>query len=117
METGMPRLSRTLMVLMALVLCGGLAPWAAGQPDAGVRTVQGKVVAVNVHSTPNVIVVKVVLPTKQDMIVGATVGAGIAITRGREAIGLHEITPGQTVSLTYDKHDNGLDARSIQVRK
>jgi hypothetical protein len=102
---------------MILALCGSLALWTAAQADPAERTVQGEVVAVNLQSTPHVIVVKVILPSKQEMIVGATVGAGVAITRGNRAIGLDGIMAGQTVSLTYVKHERGLDARSIHVRK
>jgi len=116
METGMTKTARMLMSVVALVLSGSLGLWSAAEADNATRTVQGKVIAVNLQSTPNVIVVKVILPTKQEMIVGATVGSGVAITRDMQAIGLDGITPGQTVSLTYVKHDNGLDARSIQVR-
>lgn len=117
MKTGMTTLVRAMMIAGFLGLYGGLAPWSAAEADTAARTVQGKVIAVNLESTPNVIVVKVVLPTNQEMIVGATVGSGVAITSGKQTIGLDGVTPGQTVSLTYVKHDNGLDARSIQVRK
>lgn len=117
MDTGMTKRSRITAVAMALVLWGTLAPWSAAQPGAAARTVQGEVVAVNLQSTPHVIVVKVHLPSKQEMIVGATVGAGTAITRGKQTIGLDAIKPGQIVSLTYSKSESGLDARSIQVRK
>ena len=117
METGMIRLVRVMIIAGVLGLTGGLAPWSAAQADTAARTVQGKVIAVNTQSTPNVIVVKVILPTNKEMIVGATVKSGVAITRDKQAIGLDGIKPGQTVSLTYVKHDNGLDARSIQVRK
>lgn len=114
MKVGTMRLSWMLMIL---VLWGGHAPWSAAQPNPVVQTVQGEVVAVNLQSTPNVIVVKVILSSKQEMIVGATVGAGVPITRGKEAIGLDGIKTGQTVSLTYVKNEDGLAARAIQVRK
>ncbi len=116
MKTGKTTLARTLMIVGLLGFFGGLAPWSAAEADTAARTVQGKVIAVNTQSTPNVIVVKVILPTKKEMIVGATVGSGVAITSGKQAIKLDGVTPGQTVSLTYVKHDKGLDARSIQVR-
>ena len=74
-------------------------------------------VAVNLQSTPNIIVVKVILPSKQEMIVGATVGPDVAITVEKQAIGLSGIKTGQTVSLTYVKDQDGLTAKSIQVRK
>jgi len=117
METGMMKLVRTMMIVGALGLYGGLAPWSAAQADTATRTVQGKVVAVNLQSTPNIIVVKVILPSKQEMIVGATVGPDVAITVEKQAIGLSGIKTGQTVSLTYVKDQDGLTAKSIQVRK
>jgi len=92
------------------------ASWAAAESNA-VRTVQGEVIAANLQSTPNVIVIKVILPSKQETIVGATVGSGVSITRGKQAIRLNGITVGQSVTLTYVKNANGLDARSIQVQK
>ncbi|MBI5777517.1 MAG: hypothetical protein HY444_09010 [Nitrospirae bacterium] len=114
MKVGTMRLSWMLMIL---VLWGSLAQWSAAQPNPVVQAVQGEVVAINLQSTPNVIVVKVILPSKQEMIVGATVGAGVPITLGKHTIGLDGIKTGQTVHLTYVKDENGLDARSIQVRK
>lgn len=117
METGMVQWSRLTAVAMALVLCEALAPWPAAQAESTARTVQGEVVAVNLQSTPNVIVVKVHLPSKEEMLVGATVGANTTIAHGKQTIGLDAIKPGQIVSLTYVKSESGLDARSIQVRK
>lgn len=117
MDTGMTRRARITAVVIALALWGTLTPWSAAQSGSATRTVQGEVVAVNLQSTPHVIVVKVHLPSKQEMIVGATVGAGTAITHGKQAIGLDAIKPGQIVSVTYIKSESGLDARSIQVRK
>ena len=117
MKTGMTKLVRTMMIVGVLGLYGGLAPWSAAQADTVTRTVQGQVVAVNLQSSPNIIVVKVILPSKQEMIVGATVGPDVAITKEKQAIGLSGIKTGQTVSLTYVKNEDGLTAKSIQVRK
>lgn len=117
METGMRKLVRVMMIFGVLGLYGGLAPWSAAQADTAARTVQGKVVAVNLQSTPHIIVITVVLPSKQEMIVGATVGSDVAITKEKQAIGLSGIKTGQTVSLTYVKNQDGLTAKSIQVRK
>lgn len=114
MHTMLQRGVSALMIVMTAWMMP-ISGAAAGSDVA--RTVQGEVVTVNLQSTPNVIVIKVLLPSKQEMIVGATVGAGVSITRGKEAIGLDGITAGQTVNLTYVKSENGLDARSIQVRK
>ena len=117
METGMTKTARTLMSVVALVLSGSLGLWSAAEADNATRTVQGKVVAVNLQSTPNIIVVTVILPSKQEMIVGATVGPDVAITKEKQAIGLSGIKTGQTVSLTYVKDQDGLTAKSIQIRK
>jgi hypothetical protein len=104
-------------VALAVVLGGSFVPWSVAQSGSAARMVQGEVVAVNLQSTPRVIVVKVLLPSQQEMIVGATVGADTAITHGKQTIGLDAIKPGQIVRVTYLKSENGLEARSIQVRK
>jgi hypothetical protein len=105
-----------ILLMFVAIIWATQALSATAKADL-VRTVQGEVVVVNLNSTPNVIVVKVILPARKELLVGVTVQSGAVITRGKQAIGLDGIQAGQTVSLTYAKNDSGLDARSIQVRK
>ena len=91
-------------------------PLAAQAAGSVVRTVSGEVEAVNVAVTPPVIVVKVMLPTKEEMIVGATVAAEVPVMRGKKRASLAEIKAGEQVRITYEKHAEGIAARSIHVR-
>jgi hypothetical protein len=101
---------------MGVVTAWALTAPLAGAAEQTMRTVQGEVVAVNVQDSPNVIVVKTVTAKKQEMIVGAVVESGAVITRGKEKVGLDNLQVGETVSLTYSKSQDGLVARSIQVK-
>lgn len=80
------------------------------------RIVQGEIVAVNVKDDPHVIVVRVVLPNKEELIVGATVPPGAYVMRGKRAVELAEIKVGDRVVLGYLKRPDGLTARSIHVQ-
>lgn len=113
MKTVMRRWSVSAVGVVAALV---LTTWVAGAAGQSVRTVQGEVVAVNVQDSPNVIVVKTVTAKKQEMIVGAVVESGAVITRGKERVGLDSVKVGETVSLTYLKGEEGLIARSIQVK-
>lgn len=83
--------------------------------DSRVRTVQGEIVAVNVEDFPNVIVVRVPLPEKKELIVGATVKATTANSRGSQHVRLENLKVSETVVVTYSKGADGLVARSIQA--
>lgn len=100
-------------MLAAAVLTLESAPVEAASP--GVRTVRGEVVAVNLQASPQVIVIKAAKSGKDDLIVGATVGSETKVTRGSQAISLGALKLGETVSLTYTKHEDGLAAQSIQA--
>lgn len=80
------------------------------------RTVRGTVVATNVDVEPHTIVVKVPLPNKEELIVGARVSPDTKITRGKQAARLAEVKAGETVTITYLKTNDGLIARSIHLR-
>jgi hypothetical protein len=107
---------RLMVVALALALWAALAPWSLAESDSMTRTVQGEVVTVNLQSTPPVIVLKVLLPSKQEMIVGAMIAPETTITHGKQTVGLDAIQPGQIVRLTYLKGEKGLAARSIQIK-
>jgi hypothetical protein len=106
-------------VTVALVI--GLAvtvnPARGGERADGsrVRTVQGEIVAINVEDSPNVIVVRVTLPGKKELIVGATVKATTAISRRSQHVRLENLKVGETVVLTYLKGTDGLAAHSIEA--
>ena len=106
--------------VLALILTCGLAnlsvPAAGNSTDTAARTVTGTVVAVNTTVDPRTIVVKVVLPTKEELIVGARVSAGTRIARRQLVAGLTEVKVGETATLTYLKARDGLIAQSIQLR-
>lgn len=107
--------SRWLLAVACSVgtfLSGGLAR-ASLEPV--VRTVAGEVEAVNVSATPQIIVVTVMLPTKETMIVGATVGPDIPIVRGKRRVGLDEVRVGDHVTIQYRKDEAGLTAESLAV--
>lgn len=80
------------------------------------RTVRGTVVATNVDVDPQTIVVKVPLPNKEELIVGARVPPDTRITRGKQAARLAEVKTGEKAELMYLKAPDGLIARSIHVR-
>ena len=73
-------------------------------------------VAVNVKDDPHVIVVKVAMPNKEELIVGATVPPDTHVTREKRSVTLADIKTGERVVLGYLKQSDGLTARSIHVR-
>jgi len=79
------------------------------------RIVQGEVVATNLKEEPPVIVVRVVLPNKEELIIGATVPSGTHVTRGKRSVTLADIKTGERVVLGYLKQPDGLSAHSIHV--
>lgn len=80
------------------------------------RTVRGIVVATNIDVDPKTIVVKVLLPKKEELIVGARVPPDTRITRGKQAVRLADVKTGETAEISYLKTSDGLIARSIHVR-
>lgn len=80
------------------------------------RTARGTVIATNLTVVPQTIVVKVLLPNKEELIVGARVPTDTRITRGTRAAQLADIKMGESADITYLKASDGLIARSIHVR-
>lgn len=106
-------LAGTFVLALGVGLVGsGTA--SAGEP--AVRTVRGEVIAVTVSESPQVIVVKTLTAAKKEMIVGATVESGAAVTRGKNRVTLADIKVGETVELKYIKNADGLVAKSIHAR-
>jgi hypothetical protein len=109
-----------MCVLGLFLICGvvntavPVAGHAAGTTTE--RTLQGTVTAVNVSADPKTIVVNVVLPNKEELVVGARVSRDTKITRGKRAARLEDVTVGEMVTITYLKAADGLIARSIYLR-
>jgi hypothetical protein len=111
---------RTKLCSLCLVFAIGLValttPLATAATETIQRTVRGTVMATNTAVDPQTIVVKVVLPNKEELIVGARVPTGTKITRGTRATRLADLKVGEAAELTYLKSPDGLIARSIHVR-
>lgn len=80
------------------------------------RTVRGTVVATDTSASPQTIVVKVPLPNKDVLIVGADVPSDARITRRGRTAKLENLKAGDKAELSYVKSEEGLTARSIRVR-
>jgi hypothetical protein len=108
---------RLLGGAFVLALGAGLvASASASAGDPVVRTVRGEVIAVTVNESPQVIVVKTMTAAKKEMIVGAIVESGAAVTRGKNRVTLADIKVGETVELKYIKNADGLLAKSVHAR-
>jgi hypothetical protein len=106
-------------VLTLFLICGSVNvtnPVTGHSADVVERTVRGTVVATNVGVDPSTIVVRVLLPNKEELIVGARVPSDTRITRGKQAVRLSEVKAGEKAELMYLKVPDGLIARSIHVR-
>ena len=106
----------SLCFLLAIGLVTLTTPLAATAAETIQRTVRGTVVATNTAIDPQTIVVKVMLPNKEELIVGARVPADTEIARGTRAARLADLTVGEAAEITYLKSPDGLVARSIHVR-
>jgi len=106
-------LAGTFVLALGVGLVGSAAA-SAGEP--AVRTVRGEVIAVTVNESPQIIVMKTITAGKKEMIVGATVDSGAAVTRGKTRVTLADIKVGETVELKYTKNPDGLVAKSIHAR-
>ena len=111
---------RTKLSPLCLVFAIGLValttPLATIAAETIQRTVRGTVMAANTAVDPQTVVVKVVLPNKEELIVGARVSPDTTITRGTRSARLADLTMGEAAELTYLKAPDGLIARSIHVR-
>lgn len=111
---------RTMLGSLCLVFAIGLVtqttPLATVAAEAIQRTVRGSVMAANTTADPQTIVLKVILPNKDELIVGARVPTDTKITRGSRATPLANIKVGESADLTYLKTSDGLIARSIHLQ-
>lgn len=106
----------SLCLVFAIGLVALTTPLATAATETIQRTVRGTVLATTTAVDLQTIVVKVVLPNKEELIVGARVPTGTKITRGTRATRLADLTVGEAAELTYLKAPDGLIARSIHVR-
>ncbi|MDO9116486.1 MAG: hypothetical protein Q7U39_00890 [Nitrospira sp.] len=102
--------------LMLCLTAGLIESSALAESRVTMRIVQGEVVATNLKDDPPAIVVKVTMPNREELIVGATVPPGTHVSRGKRAVALAEIHVGEKVVLGYLKQPDGLTARSIHVQ-
>lgn len=72
--------------------------------------------ATNTAVDPQTIVVKVMLPNKEELIVGARVSTDTKITRETQATRLADLKVGEAAEISYLKSPDGLIAQSIHVR-
>lgn len=110
---------KTTVCSLSLAFAMGLAltpPFATAGTETIQRTVRGTVVATNTAADPPTIVLQVLLPNKEELIVGARVPADTKISRGKKAAGLADIKTGEAADMTYLKSPDGLTAQSIHVR-
>jgi hypothetical protein len=111
---------RTKLCLLCPVFAVGLMaltiPFTTVAAETIQRTVQGRVMATNTAVDPQTIVVKVLLPNKEELIVGARVPTDTKITRNRQATKLADLKVGEAAEVTYLKSPGGLTAQSIHVR-
>ena len=111
---------RTKLCSLCLVFAIGFValttPLATAATEAIQRTVRGTVMASNTAVEPQTIVVKVMLPNKEELIVGARVPTDTTITRGTRVTKLADLKVGEATEHTYLKSPDGLIAQSIHVR-
>lgn len=113
------QMRRQACMLTFLLICAtavGAIPITGHAEETIQRTVRGIVVATNIDIDPQTIVVKVLLPKKEELIVGARVPPDTRIMRGKQAARLSEVKAGEKVEIMYLKGSDGLIARSIHVR-
>jgi len=106
----------SLCFLFAIGLVTVTTPLITGATETIQRTVRGTVMATNTAVDPNTVVVKVMLPSKEELIVGADVPTGTKITRGKRTARLADLTVGEVAVITYLKSPDGLIAQSIHVQ-
>jgi len=108
--------ARYLWLVLAAGFLSTLIPFADLFAESIQRTVRGTVIATNVTADPQIIVLRVTLPNKEEMIVGARVPTDTDITRGKQPAGLGDIKVGESAVVTYMKSPDGLTTKAIHLR-
>jgi hypothetical protein len=106
----------SLCLVFAIGLVALTTPLATVAAETIQRTLRGTVMATNPAVDPQTIVVKVIMPNKEELIVGARVPTDTKITRGTRVTRLAELKVGEAAEMTYLKSPDGLIAQSIHVR-
>jgi hypothetical protein len=106
----------SLCCVVAVGFIALITPLAIAAAETIQRTVRGTVMATNTAVDPQTIVVNVVLPNKEELIVGARVPTDTKITRSKHAAKLADLKVGEAAEITYLKSPDGLTAQSIHVR-
>lgn len=106
----------SLCLVVAIGLLTLATPLATVAAETLQRTLRGTVMATNPAVDPQTIVVKVLLPNKEELIVGARVPTDTKIMRGTRVTRLAELKVGEAAEMTYLKSPDGLIAQSIHVR-
>jgi hypothetical protein len=106
----------SLGLVFAVGLVALMTPLATVAAETIQRTLRGTVMATNPAVDPQTIVVKVIMPNKEELIVGARVPTDTKITRGTRVTRLAELKVGEAAEMTYLKSPDGLIAQSIHVR-
>lgn len=105
---------------IGLIVVSGFLTLTTPMTNATAETVQrmvrGTVTATNSTVDPQTIVIKVMLPNKEELTVGARVPTDTKITRGTKTVRLADLKVGESADITYVKSPDGLVARSIHVR-
>jgi len=106
--------------MLSVILACGIAvpatPVIVHAEETLQRTLRGTVIATNVDADPQTIVISVLLPNKEELIVGARVPQDTTITRKKQVAQLAELKVGEAAEITYLKAPDGLIARSVHVR-
>jgi hypothetical protein len=103
-------------LLRAGLLVAGIV-WSLSEVFAGdVRTMQGKIVAVNLAATPPVIVVESKVSQGDPFVVGASVGPATDISRGARKVRLEDLKVGETVIISFGRTEQGHAARAIHAK-
>jgi hypothetical protein len=103
------------LILLSETMIGTI-PLTVHSAETTERTVRGHILATNLSADPQTIVLNVLLPNKEELIVGARVPTDTRITRGTRVARLADLKAGESAEVTYLKGPDGLIARSIHVR-
>jgi len=112
----MKKMLCSLSLLFSIGLVTLTTPLATVAAETIQRTVRGTVMATNTAVDPQTVVLKVMLPNKEGLIVGADVPNDTKIMRGKRAVRLADLTVGEAAEITYLKTPDGLTAQSIHVQ-
>lgn len=103
-------------LLRAGLLVAGIV-WSLSGVFAGdIRTMQGKIVAINLAATPPVIVVESKVSKDDLFVVGASIGPATDISRGARKVRLEDLKVGETVIISFGRTEQGHAARAIHAK-